>query len=88
MASVVGRQRVAMFAKGIARRGGEISDDVAVHPTRVNGEAGVAGFTDGSLYLVMAFDLGPAGIEGARVILNPAKLTHLQQQAADWLPVP
>ncbi|MFT5200695.1 MAG: RNA polymerase sigma-70 factor (TIGR02957 family) [Candidatus Aldehydirespiratoraceae bacterium] len=85
---VVGRHRVALFATGIARRGEMVSDDVVIHPVRVNGGAGVASFVDGALYFVIAFDLGPNGIEGIRVMLNPAKLTHLQQQAADWLPAP
>lgn len=78
---ILGRHRVGLFAKGIARRGTEVSDDIVLRPTRVNGDPGMAAFVDGTLFLVMAFELAPGGIRGIRTILNPEKLDHLREHS-------
>jgi RNA polymerase sigma-70 factor (ECF subfamily) len=81
---ILGPHRVAMFVNGIARRGMKASDDIAMHPVRVNGEPGMSAFVDGALFFVMAFELSPAGIRGLRIVLNPEKLDHLRADAAGW----
>ena len=80
---VVGVHRVGLFAKGIARRGMETGTDIALHPVRVNGDPGMAVMFDGVLFLVMAFELAPGGIQTIRIVLNPEKLDHLRARRWD-----
>ncbi|MEZ5165869.1 MAG: RNA polymerase sigma-70 factor [Acidimicrobiales bacterium] len=76
---VVGRHRVAILVRGITRRGLALGDEIEVRNVRVNGDPGVTVLVDGRLSMVMAFEIGPAGICGIRTILNPDKLAHLDR---------
>ncbi|MEQ8841206.1 MAG: RNA polymerase sigma-70 factor [Acidimicrobiales bacterium] len=75
---VLGRQRVALFAKGIAGRRDAMNSDVRVDHVRVNGGPGFVAYADGEIFMTMAFDLGPDGIRAIHSVLNPDKLEHIR----------
>ena len=71
-------QRHRLFGVAYRMLGSVTEAEDAVHQTRVNGDPGVVAIIDGTPSLVIAFQLGPAGIQGVRIVLNPEKLTHLR----------
>lgn len=75
---ILGAQRAAMFVVGIVRRGDRVAESIEIDHVRVNGDPGIAAIVDGALFLVMAFELDPAGIRALRIVLNPDKLDHLR----------
>ena len=75
---ILGRKRVALLIRGIAKRQQESASTFDLHHVRVNGGPGVVTVLDGELSLAMAFELSPSGIQTVRTMLNPRKLDHLR----------
>lgn len=75
---VMGARRAATFVANIVRKGLADAEEIAVDHVRVNGDPGLAAAVDGELFLVLAFELDPAGIRTLRIVLNPEKLDHLR----------
>ncbi|MDW3219335.1 MAG: RNA polymerase sigma-70 factor [Acidimicrobiales bacterium] len=75
---VVGRDRVAMFVRGIAAKREKMHAEFVVDHARINGTPGLVAYGDGELFMTMAFDIGPDGIRGIHAVLNPDKLEHLR----------
>lgn len=79
---VVGAERIAMFFRGIARKGAAMAVPIDIDRVRVNGAPGLTIHLDGELYLTAAFDLRPDAGGDVRIaaihsVLNPDKLGHL-----------
>jgi len=81
---VVGVHRVGLFAQGITRRALGGGGDVTLRSLRVNGDPGMAVFVDGTLDLVVAFELAPEGVRTIRSVLNPEKLAHVAPTVSGW----
>lgn len=75
---VLGARRAATFVANIVRKGLAESEAIVVDHVRVNGDPGVTAVIEGELFLVMVFELDPAGIRTLRIVLNPEKLDHLR----------
>ena len=75
---ILGRQRVAIFAKGIAGRREQMHSELRVDHARVNGAPGFVAYADGEIFMTMAFDIGPDGIRAIHSVLNPDKLEHIR----------
>ena len=63
---------------GIVGRAARSGEAVELDHVRVNGDPGLVAVLDGELFLVMAFELDPAGIRAVRIVMNPEKLDHLR----------
>ena len=75
---VLGAHRAARFVTGIVGRAARSGEAVELDHVRVNGDPGLVAVLDGELFLVMAFELDPAGIRAVRIVMNPEKLDHLR----------
>lgn len=75
---VIGRHRVAVFARGIANKRDQMHSELRVDHARINGSPGLVARADGEVFMVMAFDLGPDGIRAIHSVLNPDKLGHVR----------
>jgi RNA polymerase sigma-70 factor (ECF subfamily) len=82
-APVRGRERVARFLRGVARRAQRLS--AAARPVWVNGQPGLITFdADGRLIGVMAFDVLDGTVQAIRSVVNPDKLRHLGDTSEAW----
>jgi RNA polymerase sigma-70 factor (TIGR02957 family) len=80
---VRGRERVARFLRGLARRARQMS--AASRPVWVNGQPGMISFdADGRLIGVMAFDVLDGRVQAIRSVVNPDKLRHLGATSDAW----
>ena len=80
---VVGAERIALFFKGIAKKGFELGVSIDIDRVRVNGAPGLTIHLDRELYLTAGFDLAPDDSGDVRIaaihsVLNPDKLRHLR----------
>lgn len=75
---VVGRDRVALFIRGIANKREKMHAEFVIDHARINGAPGLVAYGDGELFMTMAFDIGPAGILAIHAVLNPDKLQHIR----------
>lgn len=75
---VVGRDRVAMFIRGIAGKREKMHTEFVIDHARINGTPGLVAYGDGDVFMTMAFDIGPEGIRGIHAVLNPDKLEHIR----------
>lgn len=85
---VVGRDRVAIFVRGIASKRSLLHSELRVEHARVNGAPGFLVYGDGEVFMTMAFDIGADGIKTIHSVLNPDKLDHLRAGSpgqADWM---
>ncbi len=76
---VVGATRVARLLVNLAQR---YAGDVGVRPVTVNGDAGIVISIAGEIDLVVAFEVGDAGVATIRMVRNPAKLSHVGNPVA------
>jgi RNA polymerase sigma-70 factor (ECF subfamily) len=74
---VVGRERVARFARGIATKRDQMHSDVRVDHARINGAPGLVASADGEVFMTMVFEIGGEGIRAIHSVLNPDKLEHI-----------
>jgi len=74
---ILGRQRVALFARGIAGKREQMHSELRVDHARINGAPGFIAFADGDVFMTMAFDIGADGIRAIHSVLNPDKLEHI-----------
>jgi RNA polymerase sigma-70 factor (ECF subfamily) len=82
-APVRGRERVARFLRGVARRAQHLS--AAARPVWVNGQPGVITFdVDGRLIGVIAFDVLDGTVQAIRSVVNPDKLGHMGDTSQTW----
>jgi RNA polymerase sigma-70 factor (TIGR02957 family) len=80
---VRGRERVARFLRGIARRVQELG--ATGQPAWVNGQPGLVAFdADGNLIGVMAFDMLDGMVQAIRSVVNPDKLRHIGVTSQVW----
>jgi RNA polymerase sigma-70 factor (TIGR02957 family) len=83
LAPVHGRERVARFLRGVARRAQRLS--AAARPVWVNGQPGLITFdADGRLIGVLAFDVADGTVQAIRSVVNPDKLRHLGGTSDAW----
>ena len=75
---ILGRQRVALFARGIAAKREQMHAELLVEHARINGAPGFLAYADGDLFMTMAFDIGADGIVAIHSVVNPDKLAHLR----------
>ncbi len=74
---IVGRRRVALFAKGVASKREQMHTELRMEHCRINGSPGFIAYGDGEVFMTMAFDIGPDGIRAVHSVLNREKLAHL-----------
>lgn len=75
---IVGRDRVALFVRGIAARRARMDSALRVEHARVNAAPGFVAYADDEPFMTMAFDIGPDGIRAIHSVLNPEKLEHIR----------
>jgi RNA polymerase sigma-70 factor, ECF subfamily len=69
-----GPDRVARFLLGLlAKR----PASYRTRPAVINGEPGVISYIDGRLFSTLTLHVGPSGIEGIFIVLNPEKLARI-----------
>ncbi len=76
---VVGAPRVARFLVNLTRR---VAGSVEIREATVNGDAGAVISIDGSVDLVTAFEVEGDRVVAVRLIRNPDKLAHVDDQVA------
>ncbi|MEZ5245324.1 MAG: RNA polymerase sigma-70 factor [Acidimicrobiales bacterium] len=75
---ILGRARVAIFARGIATKRDRMHSELRVDHARVNASPGLVARADGEVFMAMAFDIGSEGIRAIHSVLNPDKLEHVR----------
>jgi RNA polymerase sigma-70 factor (ECF subfamily) len=78
----IGADRIAVFFRGIPKKGLEGGAVIDIERVRVNGAPGLTIHLDGALYLTAGFDLRPDAGGEVRIatihsVLNPEEPRHL-----------
>jgi RNA polymerase sigma-70 factor (TIGR02957 family) len=72
---VAGADAVARMLAGFGRVG--VRRGVAIEAVEFNGETGLAGYEDGRLIAVWAFEISGGAVQAIHGVVNPDKLRHL-----------
>ena len=77
---IVGREAVARFWLGLVRKASERQIRYAITVEEVNGSSAVLIWYDGTLSLLVTFDIRDKCIYAFHAVLNPEKLVYIQRQ--------